>query len=498
MREKFRQILYKGQCIDSDDPMRLGRIRAILKTDNVTNTEESNTYVPWSYNDPFVFLPLLPFFINTPPKNDEFVHLIYSNLDQKMSKDKYYIGGVYSSPTTSNKETYDSAVTNLEEGSRNKKFQDIKYNISSQGVYAEPEDISIYGRGSSDIIIKDNSVILRAGKNKKFNRKKLPEKNLKRSFLQLSKFDQKTSYQSPEKKIRLQYDETPLNKLVEYTLTNPENTLDVFSGYIYIYNLTQDVIAKDNMLDTKIDGITSPISTISFFALSMSDTTSFINDVIKGLHKGDISDLFDDTTYNKTISGSQKFGSRVPLYYRPVFILYEQQKTTQNPAVRENIMRLMSGIKPVATQVGNGHGLIFNKEKDTLVPLKPKTETFVPKKTERFDKSVNIMGSDEIYLLSYESQKTGTNSKIDFENTLYGIDENKVADEIEPKTSSLVRGEELFELIDLIVKFLVSHVHAFPGEAPIPIGTNGSNVNDILKELQNASEKVLNKKIRIN
>ena len=33
------QIIYKGQCIDSNDPLRLGRIRAILKTENQRDRE---------------------------------------------------------------------------------------------------------------------------------------------------------------------------------------------------------------------------------------------------------------------------------------------------------------------------------------------------------------------------------------------------------------------------------------------------------------------------
>ena len=68
------QLIYKGQCINNDDPMRLGRIRAILKTENQSDRETANenfgkqTYRNWDEKDPFVFKPLLPFFINTPPK----------------------------------------------------------------------------------------------------------------------------------------------------------------------------------------------------------------------------------------------------------------------------------------------------------------------------------------------------------------------------------------------------------------------------------------------
>jgi hypothetical protein len=71
-------------------------------------------------------------------------------------------------------------------------------------------------------------------------------------------------------------------------------------------------------------------------------------------------------------------------------------------------------------------------------------------------------------------------------------------DEILNSTSSSVRGEELLQLLSLIVKFLVGHSHAYHGLPPVPIASNGSNVPDILKEIQLGYQKILNSNIRIN
>ena len=104
---------------------------------------------------------------------------------RKGDKDKFYIGGVYSSPTTSDYERYDSAVTNFDEGTRNKPFINLLNEVGEyfyedvKGVYSEPEDVGLYGRGTCDIIIKDNTVLLRAGKNKNFNRGQVPRRNEK-------------------------------------------------------------------------------------------------------------------------------------------------------------------------------------------------------------------------------------------------------------------------------------------------------------------------------
>jgi len=54
------------------------------------------------------------------------------------------------------------------------------------------------------------------------------------------------------------------------------------------------------------------------------------------------------------------------------------------------------------------------------------------------------------------------------------------------------------ELLNLIVRFLTTHTHAYPGLPPIPVSQDGSSVADILTEMQNAYTKILNENIRLN
>jgi hypothetical protein len=105
--------------------------------------------------------------------------------------------------------------------------------------------------------------------------------------------------------------------------------------------------------------------------------------------------------------------------------------------------------------------------------------------------------SDTVYLLSQTSAIPGK-GKINFDNTLYGVSLDQFTDEFLPKTSSLVRGEELIELLNLIVRFLTTHTHAYPGLPPTPVTQDGSNISDILTEMQNAYVKILNENIRLN
>ena len=84
------------------------------------------------------------------------------------------------------------------------------------------------------------------------------------------------------------------------------------------------------------------------------------------------------------------------------------------------------------------------------------------------------------------------------QNSIYGFSQVDIQEKILPNTSSTVRGEELIELLNLIVRYLVAHVHALPGTAPVPVASDGTNAIEILFQLQNAANKVLNPNIRIN
>jgi hypothetical protein len=161
----------------------------------------------------------------------------------------------------------------------------------------------------------------------------------------------------------------------------------------------------------------------------------------------------------------------------------------------KNILNIYENIKLNPSIVG-GYGLIYAKDK-VGIPRTPFKQV-VPQ-TEYFNREVTSasLGGDTLFLLSHNSQIPGK-GKINFENTLYGISSEKFTNEIIPKTSSTVRGEELLELIDMIVRFLITHTHAYPGLPPVEITQDGSSTQSILSEIQNASNKILNGNIRLN
>jgi hypothetical protein len=111
--------------------------------------------------------------------------------------------------------------------------------------------------------------------------------------------------------------------------------------------------------------------------------------------------------------------------------------------------------------------------------------------------SYSVLGADNIYLLSHKTQIPSKGQKINLQESLYGIDQVKFTEEIVDRTDPMVRGDQLMKLLNVIVNFLGSHVHNI-NKAPIPIGTDGTSIDDIRKLIQDADNSILNQNIRIN
>jgi len=510
------RIIYVGECIDNIDPMGLGRIRAVLKTENTADREKSvadtvGVTEKWTSRDPFVIRPLLPVFINTTPKNGEFVHLIYSNSDDKSNKDKFYISGVFSSLTNVKQEPYNSAVSNSNLGSRNKQQKQLRnpntgivFESSNKGVYSEPDDISIDGRGSADIVVKENTVLLRAGK---YNGQPIPNVypvgNDNRSFLQLSKFNKKTVYGEAEKLYKFKYRHKPIRILVEYNVVNPDNNSNAYTGGIYIYTLTPNERNGSQSFDltTDVEGTKNLYQKFDFLALSVNDLTRLINKIINGVAEKLVPDLSTITTSVTPLGPFRLRGggdSTYPIYFRPQPSLYNKLNSdTSQTNEKLFIANLMSGVKVKQSDLVGGYGLIYDQSKRGDVPFTPEKNEIIPEKEILLNNTASIMGGDFVYLLSHKSSKNDT-GKINLSDTLYGIEEYTLSDEIEPKTSSVVRGEELIELLNLMVQFLIGHVHPYHGMVPDGTSTNGVTMEKLQKELRDANQKILNKYIRIN
>jgi hypothetical protein len=484
--------------------MMLGRVRARLLTDNYLDMVKS--FKPpfneekdkWTDRDPFIFNPLLPYFLYQVPKVQEFIYVLYYNKDFKY-RNQFYVQAMFSSPVNAPFEYYVGAQKFTGVGVQFTAPKPIKNqngtyaSIATEGVFPEPGDNGLLGRGNSDVIVKEDGVLIRTNKYKgTLNPQNTPIGNNKHGFLQLSTFafDKKIV----DNKEIVEFDEVVVlvNYLIEYVIINPENTENSFSGYVYLYKLKSDprVNSKNLKVDSRIDDLKSLILIKEFMALPLDGTISFINNFINLIN-----------SQNK-VDGRVIFvpQSKFPIYYRPSNAMYEiisssPQANSNNKAI-ENTNNIYKKIQLNATADFKGYGLIYTLNQVGF-PRRTKKTLENVFKYDNTPSTYGSFGADKIFLLSQKSEIPGK-GKINFDGTLYGISNGKYVDEIIPKTSSLVRGEELIELLNLIVRFLLTHTHSFPLLPPLPVGYDGTNSSIILTELQNAYNKILNENIRLN
>ena len=326
-----------------------------------------------------------------------------------------------------------------------------------------------------------------------------PVGNSQRGFLQLSRFGLRKQKQPDKIITQLNEQIVQVNYLIEWVITNPENTQEKFTGSVYLYRLKNDLStnSKNLTVDSVVkENLKSLVASETFSLLSKVEVAAFINNFIQTCN-----------TSNFTKSGIKLFSqsdNKFPIFYRPNNLTYNNIKssvpssgtTTDSTAAYKNVSEIFNQVKLNKALRVSGYGLIYLQGK-VGTPTNT-TSTTVPQSSYFANPTTyGALASDYLFLLSHNSSIPGK-GKINFDNTLYGISLDQFVDEITPKTSSLVRGEELLELINIIVRFLTTHTHAYPGLPPVPVTQDGSNVSDMLTEMQNAYTKILNSNIRLN
>jgi hypothetical protein len=386
-----------------------------------------------------------------------------------------------------------------------------KYKQPIQGIFAEPCDNAIYGQGTSDIVLKKDSVLLRAGKVNEMSPNKITEANRERGFLQISYFKSRKIESEPTTTIVDRVDDSPLRKLLEYNITNLENQFERFRGTIIIYDIAERYNIKNNdfTAETPINQkYPTALMTVDFEQQPMSAITDTINYMIEGLNKEKIEPREGPIPITgRTITNC------FPFYYRPSVNITTKLKTvpdfSQGVAAfnaMENAKRLISNVRFTRNFSSEivGDGLVSRKNKagtsmiSEIKKIDGESE-YVNNKT-----SVSILGSNKILLISQDSQIPGagkivmdTVSNSD-QNTIYGFSDKQIFDDIMPNTEPLVRGYKLKELLNLIVKFLTTHSHPYHQLTPSVETYDGLKVENLTSAFEKYDEEVLNQNIRIN
>jgi hypothetical protein len=597
-------ILWFGVCVDNDDPLRAGRIRAVadessdfehskytdptgqVNAETLTATTASKgtteKYEKWSKQDPFVFTPFLPLHLNIVPKINDFIKIIKFDPTANATLNREYIGPVTSMPHKLDGDAYHVARMWSSMGGQIAVPQGVDMSCDSDGVFAHPNDVAIYGRNNTDVVFgmsdrlpketkKDESrdkklncpkekedslyietdstpqILIRSGKFK-LNDKEYspqPEKNPKMTFIQLNTFPNKLTIKEDETQTLAELQDDKLNVLFEYDILpgeDPIDFLDPLKEIRFRFNIAllpnRGGGTTNNIMCSKLgggggtSGLEANFSfTETLVGANLKHTPQKMAEELKVLlgafdeHDfvtllGDMTGATSNPTYGfnpvSTTGLERKISSlglkSHPLYFRPGQRLVNFMMLTQWDApqfssyasiiddptfqsIKNSIIEFvdkvtLNGVKE------KGYGLAFTRNADKR-QIPTKSREVKQKKPILSDEQEGFLtcGSEKIYLLSHNSQIAGTPPfKL---NSNYGISHWQYADKIEKSTNSLVRGEKLLDLLDMIVEFTLSHAHQ-PGKAPCSISWGGTSSSDIQNKLLKAREEVLNKNIRIN
>ena len=519
----MKKIIYGGRVIANNDPWMIGRIR-IHPDDEVIqqilnsikgqynsqgvsilndNQSDIRDVFQFTTKDPFVYLPLLPINLSILPEKNEYVNIIYSNKEDNTGrKNQYYVASTKSTVMNIQFEHNSSTKSilavgaNIQQNLPIKNFDGTYPNSKSKGVFAEPQDIGIYSKGRSDIILKDGEVLIRAVKTTELEQTKRPQVNQKRTFLQLSYFDRKLTF-SPEKTTRVPFlVDNNIKKLIEYDVINISNTSQGnYTGSIKIYNLPPIDLTKVSIFnqDTSLPAtITTPAYIDEFINLSEDELVLRINNAIGGLNRGKV-DGYNKPDYFATD------GERFPFYYRPGVYL---KTALQDPIVSNsyiNASSIINKIKFVGSTLNKGYDLISLENRAGRITDYEKVIT-QDVQVSPIQEGYAVLGGDNLYLLSHNSFIPGKKTINLGDDTVYGIPVDELSLNYINNTSGIVRGDQLKEILNLIITFLTTHTHSWHCSPPeeIPYDKGSVSKSMITSEFALFDSKVINQNIRTN
>jgi hypothetical protein len=510
--------IFYGEVKDVNDPLGIGRIRVEPKIELITYVypvDWDPNVDKWTLKDPLVFLPLLPMYISQIPKEGEYVNIMYANNKERYDGNKFYIQGPLSRPWNVSKESFissQSVLASLENSSQATSTIDPqtgKVRVSLEGVFPKPGDNAFLGRGSSDLVMVENSTdgsssaLLRSGKFLSSGNENIPvKKNDGRSFLQLSSYQLENVDAGTDVVNRETYEDIQTNYYVEWSLDNLSTTAITYDGKVKLYSLPK------NNENTKVSQINesvnilnntsiNPLYTLTFTGKTLGDASEIINDFITGVNEGKIQ---VDGYINYPAGDGESLFKQFPFFYGPSYDTY-QYFNDINDAINDlqltlKVKLLYNNITLSKGYTERGSGLVWKKTPPKLGILKnPVTDRV--KKRDYISNPVtySVMGSDKLYLLTHRSSGKFA---INLKDTLYGIPQQMLVKQIQDNTNSMVRGEELISFLTLLTRFVLFHVHPFPGIPPVPTSSDGTLSSEILQRLATADNIILNKNIRIN
>tara|TARA_R110000787_G_scaffold274953_1_gene383118 strand:+ start:1586 stop:3247 length:1662 start_codon:yes stop_codon:yes gene_type:complete len=551
---KDTKIIYYGVCLDSNDPLMAGRIRAVLdddfKGESPKNYDESKLAkifngdvgkssdnggdpkyatadsIKWSDDDPHVRNPFLPLYFNLVPRMGEAVKLIsyISNKTAVASEDVEYIGPLISQPTKLGGESYSNSRIFTTKGTRqpNSVLPTLRGNSDSQGVFPYEGTIALRGRLDSDLLFGNRQLILRAGQTQPQDKEvKIPKTNFTQSVIQLDNYSQELSLTKKEEKKEVK-DDAPLKHIIEYEITSEyfsgSSTIKIYDGFISIYNLTpkdgkEPLLSGDFGVSTDVSNHSNKnfICVLRFAAHTEDETIRLLNDFLYQAQNDNVGSpphnfvstptgigtsyqkvFEDEINFNSMTPNLEKLMNLHPFYFRP----------TKFSLVIDTIFHKISllGVEQF--------GRIFSKN-NVFPDVKTETTEIDVESYEARTQGITTILSNEILLFSYDEtipeKGKPTPLVTSFKSDNHelgdnvGVNQKNLVKMSRDNMEPLVRGEQLLILLTQMWDWIQNHEHGTAGTQPKdPAKETSVTKGDVVKLISSAKNTVLNKHIRIN
>lgn len=381
-------------------------------------------------------VPLLPKYLTILPKVGECVFVFQyeyndSSPTASFNTKRFWMGPLITQPNKIDGEDYNSALSILPDG-----YEKLKDPNIDTGVIGNDEDITLQGRYNTDIIQKDKEVWLRVGKSLEGKPNKFNDKNL--GYVQLKYGGEKLKREVEETEIET-FVEQPPNVIITVTMNTITN-----NGTILSNNLPKDRYRENDINRTEV----------------------FIT--VTDYKTGNIKTQYENES---GFTGSESRDNAL------------SQSKTFIDTNKGNRWRIKSTAKDLIDVYGGENGVANSNTPKIKVKKKIKEVKFVKNKPK--NTSVINLVANKLNLISHDGEHTF--NLTDPKSLITDEEQEKINNEAHP----IVYGDTLVEFLNLVKKFVSSHVHPYHGLPPDP----STITTDVLRFDLNT---ILNKNINTN
>lgn len=164
--DKYNRVIHYGRVLKVSDDNNMKLKVFIRGVDQPNATTDS---LPWSE-------PFLPRMFNVVPKIGETVKIVLMDTKNPFIE-REWIGPIISQPEKIKEDPYFFTALAGKVGGLTKLGRSINTIPEADGIYPKEDDVALLGRDNSDILLKKEEVLIRAGKHEIDNPLKLNEKN---------------------------------------------------------------------------------------------------------------------------------------------------------------------------------------------------------------------------------------------------------------------------------------------------------------------------------